>query len=52
MESDEGMLARLAASAAVIHGLAADRASGGGPVTILDVCEAVPATIAALLASR
>jgi len=46
---DERMLARLAATASVIHGLAADRASQGGPITILDLCEAVPATVAALL---
>jgi len=46
---DERMLARLAATASLIHGLAADRASRGGPITILDLCEAVPATIATLL---
>jgi len=46
---DERMLARLAATASVIHGLAADRASQGGPITILDLCEAVPATVARLL---
>jgi len=46
---DERMLARLAATASLIHGLAADRASQGGPITILDLCEAVPATVAALL---
>lgn len=42
-------LARVAAAASVIHGLAAQRASAGGPVTILDVAAAVPATIAELL---
>jgi hydroxyethylthiazole kinase-like uncharacterized protein yjeF len=46
---DERMLARLAATASVIHGLAADRASQGGPITILDLCEAIPATVAELL---
>lgn len=40
----------LAATAACLHGLAALRASGGGPITALDVAEALPATIAALLA--
>lgn len=45
-------LARLGAAAAVVHGLAAQRASAGGPVTVLDVCAAVPATIAALLRGR
>lgn len=42
-------LAHLAASAAVIHGLAAQRASAGGPFTILHLCHAIPATIADLL---
>lgn len=45
---DSNELARLAASASVIHGLAAERASRGGPVTILDVATAVSATIGAL----
>lgn len=43
-------LARLAATAAVLHGLAAARASGGGPLTILGLTAALPATIAELLA--
>jgi ADP-dependent NAD(P)H-hydrate dehydratase / NAD(P)H-hydrate epimerase len=47
--ADPALLARLAASAAVIHGLAAERASGGGPVVILDVAAAVSATVGALL---
>jgi ADP-dependent NAD(P)H-hydrate dehydratase / NAD(P)H-hydrate epimerase len=47
--TDSTALARLAASAAVIHGLAAERASAGGPVTVLDVATAVSATIGALL---
>jgi NAD(P)H-hydrate repair Nnr-like enzyme with NAD(P)H-hydrate dehydratase domain len=46
---DPQELARLAASAAVLHGLAAARASAGGPLTVLDLAAAVPATIAALL---
>ena len=49
IQNDERMLARLAATASLIHGLAAERASRGGPITILDLCEAVPATVAALL---
>ncbi|MEN9621038.1 MAG: hypothetical protein RL499_1231, partial [Actinomycetota bacterium] len=49
---DPTHLARLGAAAAVVHGLAAQRASAGGPVTVLDVCAAVPATIAALLRGR
>lgn len=45
-------LANLAATAAVIHGLAAGRASSGGPLTILDLCAAIPATIEDLLSRR
>ena len=45
-------LARVAAAASVIHGLAAERASRGGPVTVLDVTAALRATIAELLRSR
>jgi NAD(P)H-hydrate repair Nnr-like enzyme with NAD(P)H-hydrate dehydratase domain len=47
---DPAELARLAATAAVVHGLAAARASAGGPLTILDLAAALPATIAELLA--
>jgi hydroxyethylthiazole kinase-like uncharacterized protein yjeF len=49
VRADPNELARLAATAAVIHGLAAERASRGGPVPILDVATAVAATVAALL---
>lgn len=49
--ADTAVLARLAASAAFIHGRAAARASAGGPLTILDLATAVPATIADLLAA-
>ena len=49
IQDDPAELARLAATAAVVHGLAAERASGGGPLTILDLAAAVPATIAGLL---
>jgi NAD(P)H-hydrate repair Nnr-like enzyme with NAD(P)H-hydrate dehydratase domain len=48
--ADPTALARLAATAAVVHGLAATRASAGGPFTIMDLCAALPATIAELLA--
>jgi len=48
--ADPTALARLAATAAVIHGLAATRASAGGPFTIMDLCAALPATIAELVA--
>jgi len=47
---DLAQLARLGAAAAVLHGLAATRASAGGPLTVLDLCVALPATIADLLA--
>jgi hydroxyethylthiazole kinase-like uncharacterized protein yjeF len=47
--ADPSGLARLAATAAVIHGLAAGRAADGGPVTILDVATAVSVTVGALL---
>lgn len=43
-------MAHLAAVATGLHTRAALRASGGGPIAALDVAEAVPATIAALLA--
>lgn len=49
IRDDSAELARLAATAAVVHGLAAERASAGGPLTVLDLAAAVPATIAALL---
>ena len=47
---DAGALVPLAATAAVLHGLAATRASGGGPFTILELCDALPAEISRLLA--
>ncbi|MFC5929148.1 NAD(P)H-hydrate dehydratase [Cryobacterium melibiosiphilum] len=42
-------LAAVAATAAWLHAEAARRASAGGPIVALDVADAVPATIAALL---
>jgi len=45
-------LAQLAATAALVHGLAAIRASAGGPFTILDLCAAIPATVADLLSNE
>ena len=50
VDADADALAALAATAAFVHGAAAHRASGGGPILALDIAEAVPATIAALLA--
>jgi hydroxyethylthiazole kinase-like uncharacterized protein yjeF len=49
---DPDALAALAATAAVVHGLAAERASAGGPITVLGLIDAVPATIAELLQQR
>jgi len=50
--AEGSLLARLGATAAVIHGLAAGRSGAGGPLTILDLAAEVPATIADLLAGR
>jgi ADP-dependent NAD(P)H-hydrate dehydratase / NAD(P)H-hydrate epimerase len=50
--ADPTALARLAATAAHVHGLAAARASDGGPLTVLDLCAAVPAVIAELIRNR
>ena len=49
--SDPTLLARLAATASLLHGLAAARAGAGGPFTILGLCAAVPAVIADLLST-
>ncbi|MHB1172236.1 MAG: ADP-dependent NAD(P)H-hydrate dehydratase [Lacisediminihabitans sp.] len=49
LAADVSLLARLAATASVLHGLAAERASGGGPFVVLDLAAAVPAVIAELL---
>ncbi|WBU38234.1 ADP-dependent NAD(P)H-hydrate dehydratase [Homoserinibacter sp. YIM 151385] len=48
-------LAELAATASLLHGLAAGRASerhGGGPIAVLDLCAELPALVGELLASR
>ena len=50
---DADVLAKLAATAAWVHGEAARRASdavGGGPIVALDIATAVPAVIGSLLA--
>lgn len=49
LAADAQLLAPLAATGAVLHGLAAQRASSGGPFTILDLAAALPAVIAGLL---
>ncbi|GAA3892748.1 hypothetical protein GCM10022381_38060 [Leifsonia kafniensis] len=48
-QNDQNALAELAATASLLHAQAALRASAGGPIAALDVAEALPATIAALL---
>ncbi|ANP71672.1 ADP-dependent NAD(P)H-hydrate dehydratase [Cryobacterium arcticum] len=50
IEADADALAALTATAAFVHAAAAHRASAGGPLVALDVAEAVPATLSALLA--
>lgn len=52
LAADPGVLAPLAATGAVLHGLAAETASAGGPLTILDLAAALPGVIAQLLSSR
>jgi hydroxyethylthiazole kinase-like uncharacterized protein yjeF len=49
LDADASLLARLAATASVIHGLAAARASAGGPFVVLELAESIPAVIAELL---
>src|SRR3954447_16300088 len=49
--ADHDRFARIAAAGAWLHGRAGERASAGGPVTALDIAEALPATVAALLKS-
>jgi len=47
--ADRAVLARLAATACVLHGAAGERASDGGPLTVLGLCAQLPGVIAALL---
>jgi len=49
LDADPGAAAPLAATAAVLHGLAAERASRGGPFTVLGLCAELPAVIRELL---
>jgi hydroxyethylthiazole kinase-like uncharacterized protein yjeF len=50
VHDDPTLPAALAAAAALVHGLAADRANPGGPVAARAVAQALPGTVAALLA--
>ncbi len=47
--ADTGVLARLTATACVLHGEAGRRASGGGPMTVMQLCAELPVAIADLL---
>lgn len=47
--TDPECLARLGATASILHGLAAERASRGGPLTVLGLAAQLPATIGGLL---
>lgn len=45
----DSLMSQLAATAVLVHGLAAARAGAGGPFTVLDLNAAIPAVIAELL---
>jgi NAD(P)H-hydrate repair Nnr-like enzyme with NAD(P)H-hydrate dehydratase domain len=45
VNEDEGLMARLAATAVLVHGLAAHKAGAGGPFTVLGLNAAIPAVI-------
>ena len=49
LRQESGLLADLAAAGAWLHGAAGRTASAGGPIAALDIAEALPATIAAVL---
>lgn len=49
VHGDPTLAPALAATAALVHGRAAERASSGGPVTALAVAHALPGTVADLL---
>ncbi|CAN5362927.1 hypothetical protein BH09ACT6_BH09ACT6_01470 [soil metagenome] len=49
--NDPTVVGRLAATAAVLHGLAGMEASAGGPIAALDIADALPRVIAGLRAS-
>lgn len=49
LATDPGALAPLAATGAVLHGLAAAQASAGGPFTVLDLAAALPGVVVRLI---
>ena len=50
--AEPALLAPLAAAAAVIHGMAAERAGDGGPFTILELNRQLPRVVADLVSAR
>lgn len=52
VHDDPTLAAALAAAAALVHGRAAEHANPGGPIAARAVAQALPATVAALLAER
>jgi hydroxyethylthiazole kinase-like uncharacterized protein yjeF len=47
--ADPATLAEFAATACILHGTAGERASGGGPFTVLDLCHRLPGVVAELV---
>lgn len=45
VKEDDALMARLAATAVLVHGLAAHKAGAGGPFTVLDLNAAIPGVI-------
>ncbi|MCB7136733.1 bifunctional ADP-dependent NAD(P)H-hydrate dehydratase/NAD(P)H-hydrate epimerase [Cellulosimicrobium marinum] len=52
VRAEPALAAELGAAAALVHGLAAERANPGGPVAARDVADQVPRVVADLLATR
>lgn len=51
VQADPGLAARIAAAAAHVHGRAAWRASGGGPISAGDVARRIPGTVRSIMAN-
>jgi hydroxyethylthiazole kinase-like uncharacterized protein yjeF len=49
LAADSGVVGPLAATGAVLHGLAAEAARAGGPLTVLELASKIPGVVAALL---
>lgn len=49
VEADGAVLSKLAATACILHGRAGERASAGGPFTVLDLCAHLPEVVAELI---